>query len=277
MRRANALSSLVFGLAAGLSLAPIGTAAAQSEPSHATDDEARALFDAGRIAYTDGRFDDALGYFQRAYALSQRAALLYNVAQTFDRLSRNREALEAYRGYLAAEHETPQRSQIEARIRVLEELIAAEDARDAEAARLRSELDAERARAAAAQGSPTNGATAASRADAPLGPIVLFGVAGAGLLTGVTFGALALDRQGALASCGPEHVCDPSLAGTISDLSTFALVSDVAFGVSLASAAAATIWWLVDGSSSEASAAPRAMVVPWASPTGGGLQLTFID
>ncbi len=94
----------------------------------AQDAEARALFEAGRVAFVDERFADALGYFQRSYELSQRPELLYNIGLVHDRLRHDREALEAFRGYVEALPGAENRASVEARIRVLEEEVAREDA-----------------------------------------------------------------------------------------------------------------------------------------------------
>jgi tetratricopeptide (TPR) repeat protein len=74
---------------------------AQEEPTN--DTEARALFEAGRAAYSAGRFDEALDRFRGAYRLSPRPPLLFNIGQSADRLRHDREALEAYEQFLAAE------------------------------------------------------------------------------------------------------------------------------------------------------------------------------
>jgi tetratricopeptide (TPR) repeat protein len=89
------------------------------------DEEARMLFEAGRVAYEDGRFEDALGYFQRAHDLSGRPALLYNVGSAADKLRRDAVALDAFRRYLEALPTAENRGEVEARIRVLEQVVGA--------------------------------------------------------------------------------------------------------------------------------------------------------
>ena len=84
------------------------------------DKEARDLFKLGKQAFDEGRFERALKYFNDAYELSHRAALLSNIGTVLDRLRRDREALDAYRSYLAQVPDAPNRAQIEERVRIIE-------------------------------------------------------------------------------------------------------------------------------------------------------------
>lgn len=97
------------------------------------DGEARALYQAAVVAFDEGRFDDALRLFRRAYELSARAELLFNIGTTADRVRRDEEALEAFEAYLAARPDAPNRASVEARIGVLREAIANEQAAPTEA------------------------------------------------------------------------------------------------------------------------------------------------
>ena len=98
--------------------------------TNSRDDEARMLFEAGRVAYSAGRFDDALGYFRRAYEISGRAVLLYNVGSAADKLRQDAVALDALRRYLEAVPTAENREEVEARIRVLAGVVAAEQVRN---------------------------------------------------------------------------------------------------------------------------------------------------
>jgi len=84
------------------------------------DDEARGLYLAGAAAYEEGRFEESLAYFQRSYELSPRPELLYNIGQAADRSREDAIALDAFRRYLEAMPELPNRGALEGRIRVLE-------------------------------------------------------------------------------------------------------------------------------------------------------------
>jgi tetratricopeptide (TPR) repeat protein len=90
-------------------------------------EEARLLFLAGRRAFDGGRFEDALDSFRRAHELTGDPHLLYDIAVTLDRLRRDREALEAFALYLEREPESPDRRDVEARMRILREHLAARE------------------------------------------------------------------------------------------------------------------------------------------------------
>lgn len=102
------------------------SASAQEEtPEEAA---ARQHFEDGRLAFAEGRSEVALDEFRAAYDISHRPELLYNIGLVEDRLRHDREALEAFRGYLAAVPGAENRPSVESRIRVLEQSIAQEDA-----------------------------------------------------------------------------------------------------------------------------------------------------
>jgi tetratricopeptide (TPR) repeat protein len=83
------------------------------------DNAARELFMAGRAAYEAGRYEEALTQFQRAHSLSGRNELLFNIGQSFDRLRRDADAIEAFERYLQTEPAQDERVAIEARLAIL--------------------------------------------------------------------------------------------------------------------------------------------------------------
>ncbi len=100
------------------------TAFAQPQDQSQLDEAARLTFESAREAFVAGDYETALARFRQAYQLSARPGLLYNIAQTLDRLRRDEETLQALRDYLSAAPDAPNRSEVEARIRVLERAIA---------------------------------------------------------------------------------------------------------------------------------------------------------
>ncbi|MDQ3032683.1 MAG: tetratricopeptide repeat protein [Myxococcota bacterium] len=112
-------------------LAPAAARAQDARAQAALDAEARSLFEAGRSAFEAGRFEAALARFREAYELSGRPTLLYNVGTAADRLRRDAEALEAFRAYVAALPDAPNRAEVESRIRVLEGAVAEDRERGA--------------------------------------------------------------------------------------------------------------------------------------------------
>jgi hypothetical protein len=137
-----ALAIAVGALAAGARAqdaqdeAPVDTLSEQpqteTDPEEA-DRKARELFKQGRAAYEDGRYRDAWDYFRQAYLLSKRPELLYNVGQSADRLRMDREALEAFKLYLAKLPDAENRREVENRVRALEERLGPQTSQDASA------------------------------------------------------------------------------------------------------------------------------------------------
>jgi tetratricopeptide (TPR) repeat protein len=68
-------------------------------PSADTETEARALFANGQRMYDEGRYEQAIVAFLRAYELSQRPALLYNLANAYERLGNLEQAVESLNAY----------------------------------------------------------------------------------------------------------------------------------------------------------------------------------
>lgn len=96
------------------------------------DRAARLTFEAGREAFANGDYDEALDRFQQAYSLSPRPILLYNIGLALDRLRRDEDALSKFREYLAITlEEAPERTQVEARVRALEQAVERQRALEA--------------------------------------------------------------------------------------------------------------------------------------------------
>ncbi len=106
--------------------APSEAQAAQTQDYR--DKAARGLFEAGSVAFEEGRYEEALGHFQQAYQLSpNRHLLLYNVGSSFDRLRKDREALENFEKYLQLNPTAQNRAAVESRVKVLRDAIGRED------------------------------------------------------------------------------------------------------------------------------------------------------
>jgi tetratricopeptide (TPR) repeat protein len=151
MRRCAYLSLVVFGLTF---LGDARSAAAQQateeeaapdapgeQPASTTDREAREAYEAGAVAFDEGRYSIALDFFRRSFTLSGRPALLYNVGLSADRLRRDREALEAFEGYIDAVPDSPHARQVNARIASLRAAIAADEEDSAREEREREERE----------------------------------------------------------------------------------------------------------------------------------------
>jgi tetratricopeptide (TPR) repeat protein len=239
MRDFLAACAAVLVLAStGFASAQDGAGEAESDAEQAERDErARILFQAGRVHFEAGEYERALPEFEEAYELSGRVALLYNIGVTRERLGQLEGALEALEAFLASDAEVPglDREQLRRRTEALRERIARRG-------------------------------TGGESGSLPVGPIVTFGVAGAALVSGLVFGGLTLAEDGRLTGgCGatPTGCSDAEL----SDIRTFRVVADVSFGLSLAAAAGALTWLLLEGTGARAEA-PTTALLPWVDPSG---------
>jgi tetratricopeptide (TPR) repeat protein len=196
---------------------------AQGAPTQAVDEtEAREAFQRGRIHYDNGEFDQAATAFEQAYSLSHRHALLYNLYLAYRDANQQEKAAEALGNYLDRVEVIENRPQLEARLKALEEGIAARKAEEAA-----------KAQAAAA---PSTTAAAPSEAGASgepenkrwwLTPVVI-GSAGAAMMVGsIATGLMANSKQKELDDKCVNGTCDPSLKSTADSGKTLALVTDI--------------------------------------------------
>lgn len=165
-----------------------GPRAFAQRTSTTADQEARALFAAGQVAVDEGRYAAAIDYFQRAYELSRRPALLFNLASAAEHMRRDQLALDAYRAYVDAVPGAPNRTIVEARIRVLAMVVAGEPV--VPAPEDVANFDAALAAGARAPSEPTN-----DESGAPALPGALLGAGAALAVGGAVFAVLgAHDR-----------------------------------------------------------------------------------
>lgn len=157
----------------------------QAQDQSQLDEAARLTFESARQAFVAGDYEAALARFRQAYQLSARPGLLYNIAQTLDRLRRDEETVAALREYLEALPNAPNRPEVEARIRVLETAIAE---REAETAAQLAEQQAQQTQTQQEQ-QAASGAAATTDTDAGGGigilhPAIFISVGGLALVAG---------------------------------------------------------------------------------------------
>src|SRR5688572_29785855 len=100
-----------------------GLAGAADAPLGNDLELAKAHFRTGEIYYERGRFSDAAREFEEAYRLSQRAELLYNMGKSYDGGGDHARALGAYRRFMKAVLESPDRAIVQKRIEALSRLV----------------------------------------------------------------------------------------------------------------------------------------------------------
>jgi tetratricopeptide (TPR) repeat protein len=101
-------------VAATQATSSLSTAGASAE------ERARQYFRQAMRDYKDGRFRDAIGEFLKADHLKPGAALIYNVAQSYEKLGDLANAIQFYRLYLERDPAASDRRAVEATIRNLE-------------------------------------------------------------------------------------------------------------------------------------------------------------
>ncbi|MEC7525640.1 MAG: hypothetical protein VYE22_37505 [Myxococcota bacterium] len=264
-------------LAAALTFGSATLAAAQDEAEdrqhlpladQGAQERARLHFQAGASYYEAGSYEDALREWRHAYELSQRPELLYNLSLAYQGMGDLENAVSHLERYLEEVHDIPNRANLELRVRNFRQRLEAEAAEaeaEAEAEVVESEatLEAE----AEAQVEPEPELTPAGGSGPNVGAIAGFSVAAAGVVMVAIFGSLTLVEDGNLdAECGGG--CD---ASAVSDLQTFALLTDIGFGVALAGAAVGALLLLVGGD--DGAESQSASLQPWVGRDSGGAVL----
>ncbi len=141
---------------------------------------------------------------------------------------------------------------------------------------LRVELrpeDGEAARAARASGGASPGTGQGGGPDLT-GPIVLFGIAGAGLVTFAVGGGLALAEDSRLQqSCFAADSTPTCAPSDLSELHLRTAVADAGWIIAAAAGIAGVAWLAIALSSGGGSNERAVRVSPWASADGGGVVL----
>lgn len=263
------LAWLALCLACGISFQVVAQAPAAGTPAvtrTAAEEQARAHYRTGSIAFSAGRFADALTEFQKSHALSQRPELIYNIAVAFDRLRRDREALDAFEEYLRLVPDAPQRAEVEGRVALLREALQSHAQLAATSATTTPAPD--RAPTDSASHTPTGVTTSTNvtseaaapqapraQADEPtahpnVGQWLALGSAAATAVTGGVLLTVALLDKGSV-----ERPEDGVRLGEIESahdrVPLLSTVGGVMLGVGLAGAGAAMTWMLLTGPSAE--------------------------
>lgn len=258
-------------------------APAPAERELGPDERARELYLQGDRLYAEGNYDEAIVALKEAYDLSRRPALLFNIANAYERLGRYEEALLYLNQYApsAPEH---QRHIVLKRIRALE--LRAEEKRQERPSAAPSAPGAASGRAAPESTSPAEARLEAAppsplaspEADATKRQSLLgYAVGGAGLVAigvGTVFGmsasSLRSDAEGDCVNNGADVLCPASARDSLSDADSRALVADIAWGLGLA-AVGVGVYLVLDASKeSGTSTALRSTV------TAGGAGVSLV-
>jgi tetratricopeptide (TPR) repeat protein len=99
---------------------PAQGAQGQGQAKESPDVAARRLFEEGRRAFDLGEWQRAITAYRGAYNLKPDAAFLYNIAQAYRLANDPAQAIFFYKSFLRNRPNTPNRAEIEDRIRQLE-------------------------------------------------------------------------------------------------------------------------------------------------------------
>jgi len=267
MRRA--LSTVAVSMAC-MGSAFIAVAQEAPEPAEAQqpqDDEAKArqLFLEGDKSYAEGNYEAAAAAFEQAYRLSPQPALLFNLANAYDRLERPAEALRYLRIYVMSAP-AGEREILEKRVEALEKRVAAEAGQNQPAQPEQPEPTPPVPSPAPEPSQPpvsTSPVPEPSAAPMPaavpadsegsgpsaLGLSLLIG-GGVGVVTGAVLAGVALSaRSEAEASCpeaGDGRICLAQAQDAVERDQTMSIGADIAFVVGTAAAAAGAVILIID-------------------------------
>jgi tetratricopeptide (TPR) repeat protein len=247
---------LLWSLCAGIAMA---------NPNAEKDDRAREWFVNGQVLYQEGRYRDALVAFEAAYRMSARPTILRSIAYCHEQLGELEQAIDVlyrFRG-LAPEERW---SEIDRRI-----------------SRLEVHLEHEMQELVVSQPPPQpppepvqQQAPQRTRYEPPkwrigAGPLVLYSVAGVGVIVGGIFTAnahRAREQTALLCSQGDAIFCRDEAAPYINQDWLYSLIADTGFGFAGAGFVGGTVWMVLDNSRSNA-------VQVGVSPTGIGVRGQF--
>ena len=120
------VQSRAFRAVKGLSFLLATSVLVLASPARGDDsatEQARQCYETGTQQYDLGHWDDAIREFEKAYQLRPDPSFLYNLAQAYRRKGDTKRALDLYRNYLAKIPKSPQRAEIEERIKTLQKQI----------------------------------------------------------------------------------------------------------------------------------------------------------
>ena len=121
MPRLTCFAVVLVALACGALQVPyMRTLAVAQDDTAGQRAAGEALLQAGKAAYDAGHFSDAQRDFEQALARLGRPTIHYDIGQAAERAGDNTRALAAFRDYLSALPNAPNRAEVEARIDLLQ-------------------------------------------------------------------------------------------------------------------------------------------------------------
>ncbi len=229
------VSSAAIAIIAALSLSN-SVASAQSS----TDERARLHFQSGAAYYDAGEYEAALREFESAYQLSRRPQLFYNMYLCEQAIGNLENAASHLSHFLSEVEEIENRASLESRLLHLQERVSRRAAGEPEPS---IEEEASPPEVIVSSEPP-------SERGPNVGAIAGFSVAAFGLVSAAIFGPLTIAEDDSIASsaCGMTGTCTGEQTST---LTTYALLTDISFGVALAGAIVGGVLLLIDPGATE--------------------------
>lgn len=225
-----------------LGLAAVAAALAITSPAVAqegADERARLHFESGRSYFDEGAYERALQEFERAYQLSPRTAMLFNLGTTYERLGRLTDAADAFERYLNETPDFPNRDTLTRRIENLRRRAAQQRAQESSGG---TETTQTTQTTTTSSSTTTNAPPSSGGGGGDglvIGGVAALSLAGVGLVMTGVFGGLTLGEQSTVEDgCGANTSCTED---EISDLRTFATVTDVSWIVAAAAGATGVV------------------------------------
>jgi tetratricopeptide repeat protein len=285
LRIANHAIALAIVALLGSGIASAQERAQPNERELTPDERARELFLRGDRLYAEGNYDEAIVALKEAYDLSHRPALLFNIANAYERLGRYEEAL-LYLNQYAPSAPDHQQHIVLKRIRALE--LRAEERRRQD--HPSATPTAPPARAPATSAARESTSAAGAHLDASPSPLpspeaeaakrqslLGYAIGGAGLVAigvgtvfGVSASSLRSDAEGQCVDNGDDLLCPASARDSLSDADSRALVADIAWGLGLAAVGVGVYLVLDANGESGTSTALRSTV------TAGGAGVSLV-
>jgi tetratricopeptide (TPR) repeat protein len=240
---ASLLLSLILTTAARAQPAPDPAPPEESpaQPAPLSPDEAKALalYQEGDRRYAEGRYEEAVDLFKQAYELSPQPLLLFNLANSYERLAAYADAAEALAGYIDS-GQADDIDTLRQRLHQIRQRAAVAARREREIAALR-----ERPTSCPAAVCPVD-SEEPDRSDRTA--YVLFASGGAAMVSAVVFGVLARsagnDAEQQCVSADGRRLCSSEAQDALDRQRQFALFTDVSAGLGLAAiGAGAYFYW----------------------------------
>ncbi len=269
-RSAICLALVLIGLPASAWAQP-----SSDGPTLTDDDRARELYLRGERMYAAGDYDEAIDLFRQAYELSGRAALLFNLANAYERAGRLEAAIDALRRYAPSAPEYDQAT-VNARITALEARVEAEGTGGVSPGP--GDLPPPRySTPAPRRGAGDGGGGGGGGGDGGLiaAGVVFLGLGLAAGGVGIGLGLAKTDATNGLALLCPGGVCVAEARELLDRESGFALGADISWAAAGALGITGLVLLIVGatsgGDSADGAAAWR--VLPSAGPQGGGVHV----